>query len=134
MNWTMRITTTCRYINISKHIATIILIANAIFKGVHSFHAVSVNKPFWNHLILNKEVGNASNGRSKLILNNIYDDWRSDAVADTMHLDEENINSCLDEFIHSDYGQQMFGIHEIPGKHFRIEIILSHYFSWFIFS
>ena len=34
-------------------------------------------------------------------LYNIYDDWRSDAVVDTMYLDEENIEQCLEEFIDS---------------------------------
>lgn len=49
-------------------------------------------------------------------LYNIYDDWRSDAVVDTMYLDEENIEQCLEEFIDSDYGQQMFGCHERPAS------------------
>lgn len=44
-------------------------------------------------------------------LYNIYDDWRSDAIVDTMYLDEDNVRSCLEEFIDSDYGQQMFGCH-----------------------
>ena len=44
-------------------------------------------------------------------LRNIYDDWRSDSVVDTMFLDEENVQECLDEFIQSGYGQQMFGCH-----------------------
>ena len=42
---------------------------------------------------------------------NIYDEWRSDAVVDTMHLDEENVLSCLEEFIDSDYGTTIFGCH-----------------------
>ena len=42
---------------------------------------------------------------------NIYDDWRSDAVVDTMYLDEENVRDCLEEFIESDYGTTMFGCH-----------------------
>ena len=49
-------------------------------------------------------------------LYNIYDDWRSDAVVDTMYLDEENVEQCLDEFIDSEYGQQMFGCHERPAS------------------
>jgi hypothetical protein len=49
-------------------------------------------------------------------LKNIYDDWRSDAVADTMFLDEENVQMCLEEFIDSDYGKQMFGCHERPAS------------------
>jgi hypothetical protein len=51
--------------------------------------------------------------RTIVALQNLYDDWRADAVVvDTMHLDEENVISCLDEFINSDYGQQMFGCHD----------------------
>ena len=43
---------------------------------------------------------------------NTYDYWRSDAVViDTMHLDEENVQMCLDEFIKSEYGTTMFGCH-----------------------
>ena len=53
---------------------------------------------------------------SSLILNNIYDDWRSDAVVDTMFLDEENVQQCLDEFVESEYGQTMFGCHERPAS------------------
>ena len=50
--------------------------------------------------------------RKSLKLNNVYDDWRSDAVVDVMHLDEENVQQCLDEFIDSAYGEQMFGKHD----------------------
>mmetsp|Transcript_23919 Transcript_23919/g.53218 ORF Transcript_23919/g.53218 Transcript_23919/m.53218 type:complete len:216 (-) Transcript_23919:1569-2216(-) len=48
---------------------------------------------------------------SSKLYQNIYDYWRSDAVVDTMHLDEENVESCLEEFIESDYGTTMFGCH-----------------------
>ncbi len=50
------------------------------------------------------------------LLHNIYDDWRSDAVVDTIFLDEENVRSCLQEFVESDYGQQMFGCHDRPAS------------------
>lgn len=40
---------------------------------------------------------------------NMYDDWRSDGVVPQMHLDEDNVQQCIDELIESDYGQQMFG-------------------------
>lgn len=45
------------------------------------------------------------------LFQNIYDDWRSDAVVDTMHLDEDNVLDCLEEFVESDYGTSMFGCH-----------------------
>mmetsp|Transcript_1475 Transcript_1475/g.2045 ORF Transcript_1475/g.2045 Transcript_1475/m.2045 type:complete len:204 (-) Transcript_1475:324-935(-) len=51
-------------------------------------------------------------GEEGTALQNNYDDWRSDAAADTMHLDEENVKQCLEEFVDSDYGQSMFGCHE----------------------
>eukprot|EP00980_Cylindrotheca_fusiformis_P008610 scaffold1830_cov117-Cylindrotheca_fusiformis.AAC.9 len=57
---------------------------------------------------------NDNSHRKIQVLRNIYDDWRSDAVVDTMFLDEENVQMCLDEFIDSDYGKQMFGCHERP--------------------
>lgn len=50
--------------------------------------------------------------RSSALGYNIYDDWRSDAVVDTMHLDEENVMACLEEFVESDYGTTMFGCHD----------------------
>jgi len=49
-------------------------------------------------------------------LYNIYDDWRSDAVVDTMFLDEDNVRQCLEEFVESEYGKQMFGCHERPSS------------------
>ena len=52
-----------------------------------------------------------------LFLANIYDDWRSDAVVDTMPLEEESVLQCLDEFVQSDYGQQMFGCHDLPASY-----------------
>ena len=42
---------------------------------------------------------------------NVYDEWRSDAIVDTMYLDEDNVISCLEEFVESDYGTSMFGCH-----------------------
>ena len=49
-------------------------------------------------------------------LHNIYDDWRSDAVVETMFLDEDNAQQCLEEFVESEYGKQMFGSHERPSS------------------
>ncbi|CAB9506278.1 expressed unknown protein [Seminavis robusta] len=54
---------------------------------------------------------------TRLLFANIYDDWRSDAVVDTMPLDEENVRMCLEEFVESDYGNQMFGCHELPASY-----------------
>lgn len=52
--------------------------------------------------------------RQSTSLFNVYDDWRSDAIAPTMPLDEDNVRSCLEVFIQSDYGKQMFGCHAWP--------------------
>jgi len=43
-----------------------------------------------------------------------YDDWRSNAYigSNTLHLDEDNVINCLDEFINSDFGTKMFGCHD----------------------
>ena len=49
-------------------------------------------------------------------LHNVYDDWRSDAVVETMFLDEDNVQQCLEEFVESEYGKQMFGCHERPSS------------------
>jgi hypothetical protein len=52
-----------------------------------------------------------TNSRRLQRLRNVYDDWRSDAVVDTMFLDEGNVQQCLEEFVDSEYGRQMFGCH-----------------------
>ncbi len=49
---------------------------------------------------------------SKTLLKNIYDDWRSDGIVETTFLDEDTVLMCLDEFVSSNYGKQMFGIHD----------------------
>jgi hypothetical protein len=54
--------------------------------------------------------------RPTRLYQNFYDVWRSGAVADTMHLCEENVQECLDEFIQSDYGKQMFGCHDLAAS------------------
>lgn len=47
---------------------------------------------------------------------NTYDEWRSNSVViDTLPLDEENVQICLDELMYSDFGHTMFGIHDAPG-------------------
>jgi hypothetical protein len=56
--------------------------------------------------------GRGGESSSTTSLNNLYDDWKSDAVVDQMHLDEDNVIDCLDEFIDSDYGTTMFGCHD----------------------
>jgi hypothetical protein len=49
---------------------------------------------------------------------NTYDQWRDDAVAPgPLPLDEENVEWCLQELIDSDYGKQMFGVHDLPAAH-----------------
>lgn len=80
-------------------------------------HSFQLMNPF----LIHKSHPFASSGRSTVIaprskLFNIYDDWRSDAVVDTLFLDEENVEMCLEEFIDSDYGTQMFGVHERAGN------------------
>jgi hypothetical protein len=55
--------------------------------------------------------------RQQRLFANIYDDWRSDAVADTMFLCEENVQECLEELVESDYGKQMFGCHDLPASY-----------------
>jgi hypothetical protein len=55
--------------------------------------------------------------RPTWLASNIHDDWRSGKVADTMFLCEENVRECLDEFIQSDYGTQMFGCHDLAASY-----------------
>jgi len=55
--------------------------------------------------------------KSSVLKANIYDEWRSDAVVDTLYLCDENVEECLEQFIDSDYGRQMFGCHELPASY-----------------
>mmetsp|Transcript_26085 Transcript_26085/g.51999 ORF Transcript_26085/g.51999 Transcript_26085/m.51999 type:complete len:227 (-) Transcript_26085:204-884(-) len=50
-------------------------------------------------------------------LANIYDSWRSDAVVPTSPLCEEMVLECLEEFVESDYGQQMFGVSDLAASY-----------------
>lgn len=60
------------------------------------------------------------------LFGNIYDQWRSDMTVDTMPLEEEFVQICLEEMIYSDYGQEMFGIHDRAGNFFVYCIYLSY--------
>ena len=55
------------------------------------------------------------NIKSLTKVQNNYDDWRADGTVDSLLLSEESVESCLDEFINSDAGKQIFGIHDLPG-------------------
>ena len=48
-------------------------------------------------------------------LSNTYDDWRSDRTVDTLCLDEDSVEMCLAEFINSNFGKEIFGVHDLPG-------------------
>ena len=49
-------------------------------------------------------------------LHNVYDDWMANSIVDTTYLNEATVQMCLDEFVYSEYGKDMFGIHERAGK------------------
>ena len=73
-------------------------------------------------------ISSSSSLRVRIMtLRNIYDDWRSDATVDQLPLDEDTVQNCLDEFIYSDFGKTMFGIHDAPGKFVCFTILLSYY-------
>ena len=60
----------------------------------------------------------AKNGRQSspfVMQANMYDEWSADIPVDTMPLEEELVHMCLDELIYSDFGGQMFGVHDRPG-------------------
>lgn len=63
-----------------------------------------------------RQPSSQSYARQPSLLFNAYDDWRSDAIAPIMPLDEVNVRDCLHDFIESDYGNQMFGCHEWPAS------------------
>jgi len=74
----------------------------------------------------NSNYGNEHNRRkttrtssSTLVLvfnSNSYDSWISDGLVEKIHASEENVRSCLVDLIESEYGQQMFGVHEKPAS------------------
>jgi hypothetical protein len=85
-------------------------IANATIFVLSALSRICVVEPF---TIFSR--GSTGHPGTKLCYN-IYDEWRSDSVIiDTLPLDEENVQMCLDELIYSDFGQTMFGIHDAPG-------------------
>lgn len=47
---------------------------------------------------------------------NTYDKWRVNGLVDTVPLDEEMVEICLEEFVMSDYGETMFGCHSKPAS------------------
>ena len=61
-----------------------------------------------------RRIASSTTSSSSLLnmATNVYDDFRSDAVVDTMYLEEENVMDCLNEFINSEYGTTMFGCHD----------------------
>ena len=78
--------------------------SSTIFNNVRSQHQ--------NHNI----PSSTSSSSSSSLYGNIYDEWRSDlTIVDSLPLEEEYIQMCLDEIIYSDYGEQMFGIHDRAG-------------------
>lgn len=58
----------------------------------------------------------ASTATTSALYGNTYDEWKSDMAVDTMPLEEEFVNMCLEELIYSDYGEQMFGVHDRAGN------------------
>merc|ERR1711933_671104 len=66
---------------------------------------------------------------NQLKMSNVYDDWLSFDRVDKYHLNEENVRICLDLFVNSDYGQNMFGCHDhlqsygITGELSFVEIV-----------
>jgi len=80
---------------------------NAITRSLHNPQGDAFQKRHTSHPVV-------STTTNALQLANLYDDWRSDAVVDALPLDEENVQLCLEEFIESDYGNQMFGCHNLP--------------------
>jgi hypothetical protein len=110
-----------------------------IFSSCHAFHFLSCNphrlslhQHHTNSIVRRTTTSSSSRksqiggiriiatsggSRSNVILQNIYDDWRSDGIiVDTLPLDEETVQMCLDELVYSNYGKTMFGIHDAPGK------------------
>ena len=59
-------------------------------------------------------------------LYNLYDDWSNDLLSSSqseytydeliLPLEEECIEQCLEEFMDSEYGKTMFGVHDLPAS------------------
>lgn len=67
---------------------------------------------------------------STTLLKNIYDDWRSDAIVEPMYLCDDNVMQCLEEFIESDYGKQMFGWVVMNIYHYMVRVNVREFFTW----
>ncbi|KAG7349882.1 hypothetical protein IV203_012479 [Nitzschia inconspicua] len=71
------------------------------------------NNKFHHRSTATEYYHKSSSSKLQTQLFNIYDDWRTDTiVVDTLPLDEETVQDCLEEFVESDYGTQMFGRHD----------------------
>mmetsp|Transcript_9180 Transcript_9180/g.10647 ORF Transcript_9180/g.10647 Transcript_9180/m.10647 type:complete len:248 (-) Transcript_9180:39-782(-) len=61
----------------------------------------------------NNQYSHSFSPSSTKLKGNIYDEWKSDmAIVDTLPLDEEFVLECIDEIVYSDFGSQMFGVHD----------------------
>lgn len=69
------------------------------------------------HCFVPSILSACGNGQIRSFLNNAYDDWRSNAVVDTLPLNQKNVMECLQEFIESNDGKQMFGCHSLPASY-----------------
>ena len=68
----------------------------------------------------------SSTARTTTQLYNLYDDWSNDLLSSSqseytydeliLPLEEECIEQCLEEFMESEYGKTMFGIHDLAAS------------------
>ena len=84
-------------------VRVVILSIITLVVRTHAFQVVRLSPQF------------ASRHTTQLYERNTYDEWRADVPVDTMPLEEEFVQMCLEDMIYSDYGEQMFGVHDQTG-------------------
>ena len=116
---------------IATYLLTIILTLLLLLPTETTSFQLTSSSSIFNNVRSQHQNHNIPSSSSSLY-GNIYDEWRSDlTIVDSLPLEEEYIQMCLDEIIYSDYGEQMFGIHDRAGT---CTLTLSSFFFFLFFS
>lgn len=115
---------------IATYLLTIILTLLLLLPTKTTSFQLTSSSSIFNNVRSQHQNHNIPSSSSSLY-GNIYDEWRSDlTIVDSLPLEEEYIQMCLDEIIYSDYGEQMFGIHDRAGT---CTLTLSSFFFFLFF-
>ena len=117
---------------IATYLLTIILTLLLLLPTETTSFQLTSSSSIFNNVRSQHQIHNIPSSSSSSLYGNIYDEWRSDlTIVDSLPLEEEYIQMCLDEIIYSNYGEQMFGIHDRAGT---CTLTLSSFFFFLFFS